>query len=326
MIERAAFSESRMPESRMFVGAGASTCASTCASRRATRCAASDVAAFGLAPFGGRADALRRSLVLALLLLAISLIGACSSNDEEPEYVEQPVETLYADAKATLEAADYKDAARLFDEVERQHPYSVWAARAQIMAAYSNYLIQDYDEAIAALDRYIQLHPGAEDVDYAYYLKAISYYEQISDVGRDQKMTELALVALEEVVRRFPESTYARDARLKIDLTRDHLAGKHMDVGRFYQARQEYLAAINRFRLVIQDHQTTTHVPEALHRLVECYLALGLQDEAQATAAVLGHNFPGNEWYSDSFALMTGIESDSDSGDSWISRVWNSLI
>jgi outer membrane protein assembly factor BamD len=278
-------------------------------------------------PGGRRAlESLVRLLALPPLFLALVLFSACSSNDEEPEYVEQPVETLYSEAQATLEAGEYQEAARLFDEVERQHPYSVWAARAQIMAAYSSYLIGDYDEAIAALDRYIQLHPGADDVAYAYYLKAISYYEQISDVGRDQKMTELALESLEELVRRFPQSTYARDAKLKIDLTRDHLAGKHMEIGRFYQTREEYLAAINRFRRVIQDYQTTTHVPEALHRLVECYLALGIIDEAQATAAVLGHNFPGNEWYSDSFVLMTGSEPGFVDQGSWISRTWNSIF
>lgn len=265
---------------------------------------------------------LRPLRLLPSFFVALALLSACSSNDEEPEYVEQPVETLYSNAKATLEAGNYQDAAKQFDEVERQHPYSVWAGRAQIMAAYSSYLIGDYDEAIAALDRYIQLHPGADDVAYAYYLKGISYYEQISDVGRDQKMTQLALESLEELVRRFPESTYARDAKLKIDLTRDHLAGKEMEIGRFYQTRSEYLAAINRFRRVIQDYQTTTHVPEALHRLVECYLALGIVDEAQATAAVLGHNFPGNEWYSDSFVLMTGSGPSAEDG-SWISRTWN---
>jgi len=266
---------------------------------------------------------LGRAVAFAVLLLGLV---ACSSN-EEPAYVERPVEDLYNTAMDQLLAADYDEAARLFDEVERQHPYSVWASKAQLMAAYAHYQNNKYDEAVNALDRFIQLHPGSRDAPYAYYLRAISYYEQISDVGRDQKMTQLALEGLDDVVRRFPESRYARDANLKVDLARDHLAGKHMDIGRFYQSQGEYLAAINRFRMVIQDYQTTTHVPEALHRLVESYLALGITDEAQATAAVLGHNFPGNAWYAESYVLLTGVDlRPEEAKGSWISRVWNSII
>jgi outer membrane protein assembly factor BamD len=174
------------------------------------------------------------------------------------------------------------------------------------MAAFSYYQSNKYDDAIIALDRFIQLHPGHRDIPYAYYLKALCFYEQISDVGRDQRMTQLALDALAEVVKRFPESPYSRDARLKIELAIDHLAGKEMDVGRYYQKQQQYVAAINRYRVVIERYQTTTHVPEALHRLVESYLALGVKDEAQQAAAVLGHNFPGSDWYADSYFLMTG--------------------
>ncbi len=247
----------------------------------------------------------------AVLLLGLTL-AACSS--DPPQYVEKPVEELYNGAMDAMQAGDYEEAARLFDEVERQHPYSEWASKAQLMAAYAFYQENSYDEAINALDRFIELHPGSPDVAYAYYLKAISYYEQISDVRRDQKMTQEALTSLEEVVRRFPDSKYARDASLKIDLALDHLAGKHMDIARFYQSRSEYLAAINRFRTVIERYQTTTHVPEALHRLVECYLAMGIIDEARATAAVLGHNFPGSEWYIDSYALLTGERLDPDAG------------
>jgi outer membrane protein assembly factor BamD len=195
------------------------------------------------------------------------------------------------------------------------------------MGAFANYQSNKYDEAINALDRFIQLHPGHKDVAYAYYLRAISYYEQISDVGRDQNMTWLALQALENVVRRFPESRYSRDAILKLDLARDHLAGKHMEIGRFYLKKGEYLAAINRFRTVIKDYQTTTHVPEAMLRLVESYLALGVTEEAQATAAVLGYNYPGSAWYADSYVLLTGIDlRPEEYQDSWISRVWKSLI
>ena len=207
--------------------------------------------------------------IAAVFTVCTSLI-ACSSTDEE-KYVEQKVEVLYNTAVSSLEAGDYKDAAKQFDEVERQHPYSVWATKAQLMAAFSQYQANQYDEAVIGLDRFIRLHPGNRDIAYAYYLKAISYYERISDVSRDQLTTEQALTSLREIVRRFPNSKYARDASLKIDLTRDHLAGKEMEIGRFYLNRNHYLAAINRFRQVIDKYQTTTHVPEALHRLVEAY-------------------------------------------------------
>ncbi len=263
----------------------------------------------------------RLGAVAAAALIGLALT-ACSS-DDPPAYVEKPVEELYNGALDAMQVGDYEEAARLFDEVERQHPYSEWASKAQLMAAYAFYQENAYDEAINALDRFIELHPGSPDVAYAYYLKAISYYEQISDVRRDQKATSEALNALEEVVRRFPESKYSRDSQLKIDLALDHLAGKHMDIGRFYQSRSEYLAAINRFRTVIERYQTTTHVPEALHRLVECYLAMGIVDEAKATAAVLGHNFPGSEWYIDSYALLTGENLYPEESDSsWISGIF----
>ncbi|MEE8500714.1 MAG: outer membrane protein assembly factor BamD [Kiloniellales bacterium] len=275
-------------------------------------------------PGGG----LRRTAPALAAAVLCLLLWSCSwFEEEEPRYVETPVEDLYNNAMDSLLVGDYFDAARLFDEVERQHPYSTWAAKAQLMAAFTYYQGNKYDDAINALDRFIQLHPGNKDIAYAHYLRAISYYEQISDVGRDQKNTRLALDALEEVARRFPESRYARDVSLKIDLARDHLAGKHMEIGRFYLKQGEFLAAINRFRLVIQDYQTTTHVPEALHRLVESYLVLGVTDEAQATAAVLGHNYPGSPWYADSYVLLTGIDlRPEEYQGSWISRVWKSLI
>lgn len=271
--------------------------------------------------FSRRLRAARLGGLAAVALLTLGL-AACGG-DDRPVYVEKPVEELYNGAMNAMQAGDYEEAARLFDEVERQHPYSEWAAKAQLMAAYAYYQENSYDEAINALDRFIELHPGSPDAPYAYYLKAISYYEQIVDVRRDQTATSQALTALEEVVRRYPDSTYARDAELKIDLALDHLAGKHMDIGRFYQSRSEYLAAINRFRTVIERYQTTTHTPEALHRLVECYLAMGIVDEAKATAAVLGHNFPGSEWYIDSYALLTGENLyPEDSEDSWVSSLF----
>ena len=242
---------------------------------------------------------------LAICVVTVGLAG-CSSKDDNNTYVEQPVELLYNRAMDDLANLEYKAAAKGFEEVDRQHPYSVWATKAQIMAAFTYYESNKYDEAVIALDRFIQLHPGHRDIPYAYYLKALCFYEQISDVGRDQRITQQALDALAEVVKRFPESPYARDARLKVELAIDHLAGKEMSVGRYYQSNQQYVGAINRYRVVIERYQTTTHVPEALHRLVESYLALGVKSEAQEAAAVLGYNFPGSEWYQDSYFLMTG--------------------
>lgn len=203
-----------------------------------------------------------------------------------------------------LEAGDDKQAAKLFDEVERQHPYSSWATKAQLMAAYAHYTANQYDEAVTAADRFIDLHPAEPDVPYAYYLKGLSYYERISDIHRDQEMTEQAKKVFEEIVTRFPNSEYARDARLKIDLANDHLAGKEMAVGRYYLSHSFYLAAINRFKTVVDRYQTTTHTPEALLRLTEAYTALGIDGEARRSAAVLGYNFPESDWYTDAYALV----------------------
>lgn len=262
------------------------------------------------------------SAPVAALIAAVLLISGCESNDE-PEYVERSVEELYNQAMDQLLAGSAAEAAKNFDEVERQHPYSVWARKAQLMAAYAYYQVNEYDEAILAAERFLQLHPGNKDAPYAHYLIAISYYEQIADVGRDQKITQQALKALDDVVDRYPGSEYARDARLKIDLASDHLAGKEMEIGRYYLKRAEYAAAINRFRSVIEGYQTTTHVPEALHRLTEAYLALGVTSEAQTAAAVLGYNYPGSRWYQDSYALLTGENLEpSEDQDSWISRLW----
>jgi len=243
--------------------------------------------------------------VLAAAALGLILAG-CSSDKTKDTYVEKPVEELYNSAMDMMTQEQYAKASKAFDEVERQHPYSVWATKAQLMSAYALYQNNQFDESIIAADRFIQLHPGHRDVAYAYYLKALDYYIQIADVGRDQKTTEQALQALQEVVRRFPDSSYARDARLKIDLTRDHLAGKEMEIGRYYEKRGDFLAAINRFKVVVDKYQTTTHTPEALERLTECYLALGLKDEAQKTAAVLGYNYPGSSWYAATYVLVTG--------------------
>ncbi len=253
------------------------------------------------------------------------LMSSCGTTEEA--YVERPVEELYNIAMNDLANGSYAEATKGFDEVERQHPYSVWATRAQIMSAYAYYNNMDYDEATIAVDRFIKLHPGHQDVAYAYYLKAISYYEQISDIRRDQKITLMALQSLEEVVRRFPDTQYARDSLLKIDLANDHLAGKEMDIGRYYLVRNNYIAAINRFRRVIERFQTTTHVPEALHRLTESYLALGVIQEARTAAAVLGYNFPGSPWYADSYALLQEKQLQPNTDEnSWISQAFDGIF
>ena len=268
-----------------------------------------------------------RLLTALLLALGLALTGCSSDDDKFSVLPDTPVDTLYNDGLNALITGDSELAVKLFDEVERQYPYSKWATRAQLMAAYAYYRSDKYDESIAALDRFIELHPAHEDITYAHYLKAICYYEQISDVERDQSMTKLALASLEVVVERWPQTSYARDAGLKLDLTRDHLAGKHMSIGRFYQKREEYLPAINRFKTVVDSYQTTTHVPEALLRLVESYTALGLTQEARAMTEVLGYNYPGTEWYADAYELVTGVQVDypgADKGEgNWFTSLFN---
>src|SRR5437762_8082846 len=254
----------------------------------------------------------------------IAALTACGGAKKEA-YVEKPVDDLYNKAMDELVEERYATAAKTFEEVESQHPYSVWATKSQLMSAYALYEAGNYGEAIVNADRFIQLHPGHRDIAYAYYLKAISYYVQITDVGRDQKMTEQALKALDDVVRRFPDSKYARDAKLKLDFTRDHLAGKEMEIGRYYLNRAEYLAAINRFKRVIDNYQTTTHVPEALERLVECDLALGLVKEAKENASVLGYNYPGSRWYQEAYGLMTGSGAPAEARQGWFGQLVSSF-
>lgn len=252
----------------------------------------------------------RFSLLTATAFLSATLaISACSSTDEDIQKIEEknePVEKLYNDALDTFNNKAYKSATEKFEEVERQHPYSEWAARAQVMAAYAAYRGGQFDDAIVILDRFVKLHPTHPSAPYAYYLTALCYYTQISDVGRDQKMSEKARDALKDVISRFPDSDYARDAKVKLDLTEDHLAGKEMEIGRYYLKRMDYSAAINRFKFVLDNYQTTSHVPEALHRMVECYLRLGVIPEAKKYAAVLGYNYPGSDWYKFSYEMMKG--------------------
>jgi outer membrane protein assembly factor BamD len=248
-----------------------------------------------------------QALAAAMLAGGLGACGTFRDNREDVQYVEEPVAQLYNRGAEYMDRNRYADAIRMFEEVERQHPYSSWARRAMLMEAYSHYQSNAYDDAIEDAQRFIALHPGNESAPYAYYLIAICHFERILDVGRDQGTTERALAALNDVVRRYPDSPYARDARLKLDMVYDQLAGKEMEVGRFYLTRDQHLAAINRFRNVVenQNFQRTSHVPEALHRLVEAYLSVGMTEEAQRMAAILGHNFPGNVWYQRSYALMT---------------------
>ena len=280
--------------------------------------------------FGVHLSRLRRLAIVASAVGLVALAGACSSGDDETNYVEGSVTELYNEAMDLLLAQRYEDAAKRFDEVDRQHPYSVWATKAQLMSAYSYYMGEDHDEAIIGLDRYIQLHPSSRDVAYAYYLKGLAFFDQINDVKRDQVAARESKKAFEELVRRFASTTYARDARERIDLIQDHLAGKEMEVGRYYQRRGQHLAAINRFQLVAEKYQTTSHVPEALHRLAESYTALGLPHEAQKVAAILGYNYPASEWYIDSYELVsheTVERPDGSAGNrSLITRAWDWLF
>lgn len=245
-----------------------------------------------------------KRIIFAFLLVAS--VGACSGSGEKKDLDDdtRPPEELYSKAQAKLDEGSYKAAATAYLEVERQHPYSKWASSAQTQAAYSYYKAELYDDAINTLQRFIKMSPGSADVPYAYYLISLSYYNRISDVGRDQKMTLEARQALKDVIARYPDSDYARDAKFKLDLTEDQLAGKEMEVGRYYLQKKQYIAAINRFRTVVENYNNTAQIEEALHRLVECYLALGVVPEAQKYAAVLGYNYPGSEWYQDSYDLL----------------------
>jgi len=276
-----------------------------------------------------RKTVLARSCAIAAGISAcILMLSACADDDQmAAQYVERPIEQIYADAWKLIDREDWLNAGRQFDEVERQHPYSVWARRAMLMSAFCYYEGNRYQDAIDASARFIQLHPGNKDVPYAYYLKAVSLYEQIGDVNRDQGKTEEALTALQDLIQRFPDTEYSRDARLKIDLTRDHLAGREMMIGRFYLRQGDYLAAINRFRTVIAKYQTTSHSPEALERLTEAYLALGVVKEAQTSAAVLGFNYPGTDWYMDAYNLLTNQNlAPSEDKESWISKAYRAVF
>lgn len=273
----------------------------------------------------------------ALVGGALAMLAGCglfdkndasnNANKDAAQYRERPIEQIYADAWRAIGAGNWEAAAAQFNEVDRQHPYSVWARRAMLMSAFCSYQANKYTDAISTADNYIQLHPGSKEVAYAFYLKAVSLYEQIVDVNRDQSNTEGALVALQDVVQRFPDTEYARDATLKIDLTMDHLAGKEMAVGRYYLTRGDYIGAINRFRTVVEQYATTPQIAEALERLTEAYYSLGLDSEAQTAAAVLGANYPGSAWYQDAYNILKGrnLKPVEDRG-SWISQAFHKVL
>jgi outer membrane protein assembly factor BamD len=247
----------------------------------------------------------RSVLVLLACAAAVPLAGcAHGRGSKDTAYVARDVSSLYSAAKRTMDNGDYEQAAKLFDEVERQHPYSVWARRAQLMSAFNYYLAEKYTDTINSARRFLTIHPGNAEAPYAQYLVAMSYYQQIADVTRDQSTSQSAADAFGELIRRYPDSRYAADARLKLDLINDHLAGKEMEIGRYYQRSGQWLAASYRFREVVDKYQTTTHTAEALERLVECNLALGIPDEARKAAAVLGANYPESYWYKQSLKLL----------------------
>ncbi len=278
-----------------------------------------------LGPAGTSAAALRR--VLAAFAVIVGLAACASEGGPEGAQDTRTAEELYAAAEALAAERQYRAAARAFDEVERLHPTSQYAKRAILASATMSYRNGDYDQAIGSAQRYLDFYPSDTRADEAQYLVALSHYDQITDVGRDQARTRAALQALRLLIARYPNSDYRREAEFKVDLTLDHLAGKEMEVGRFYLNRGQYIAAINRFRTVVEQYQQTAHTAEALHRLVEAYLALGVVSEAQTAAAVLGHNFPGSPWYVDSYALLTGVDlrPEEDEG-SWISQAWEGIV
>jgi outer membrane protein assembly factor BamD len=260
--------------------------------------------------------------------LAATLAGCGALNNRASLPLENySAEEIFERGEVELERGRAEEAARYFGEVERLYPYASIAKRALIMQAYAFHRDRDYPASRGAAQRYIDFYPADEDAAYAQYLIALSYYDQIDEVGRDQGLTFEALQALRTVIERYPESEYARSSIAKFDLAFDHLAGKEMEVGRYYLRRGHHAAAISRFRVVVEDFQTTSHTPEALHRLVEAYLSLGLDAEAQTAGAILGHNYRGTDWYEDSFALLTGrgLELEAAS-DGWLAQVYRQVI
>ncbi len=239
---------------------------------------------------------------IACIGMALALNGC---QKKEDVYVERSVGDLYNEAMDHMADNKFKKAVKSFDEVERQHPYSLWAAKSMLMSAYANFQLREYDKAIGSLESFIQLHPGHEDIAYAYYMIAMNYYDRISSIDHDQLMTQKAEKALGELTRRYPDTDYSKDARMKMALVRDHLAGKNLDVGRYYLKTSAPLAAVPRFRKVVEHYHDTAAIEEALYRLTECYIIVGLKEEALAAAAVLGHNYPASPWYKDAYDFVS---------------------
>ncbi|MFN3293780.1 MAG: outer membrane protein assembly factor BamD [Gemmobacter sp.] len=272
----------------------------------------------------GRAK--RARLIGAVLVVAV--LTGCASRESQINLESMEAKDIFALGERALETSPRQPtASRYFAEVERLYPYSEWAKRSVVMQAFAEHKRKNYEEARAAAQRYLDLYPGDEDAAWAQYILAISYYDQIDEVGRDQGLTFQALQALRVVIEQYPDSEYAKSAMLKFDLAFDHLAAKEMEIGRYYLRGGHYAAAINRFRVVVEQFQTTTHTPEALHRLVECYLALGLTDDAQTAAAILGHNFKGSPFYDDSYRLLTGKGLNPEArSQGWLRTVWRQSI
>src|SRR3974390_3834180 len=271
-----------------------------------------------------------RALAAMRMILCLgAVVAGCTAFNKEEDYVpEDPADKLYNEGLFLLNnKQDYEGAAKKFDEVDRQNPYSDWARKALLMSAFSYYQAQKYEDCINAAKRYVTLHPGSPDAAYAQYLIGMSYYDQILDVSRDQARAERAIDALQQVVRKYPSSEYAVSAQKKIGMARDQMAGKEMDVGRFYLNKRDFIGAINRFKVVVTQYQTTRHVEEALMRLTECYLSLGILDEAQTAAPLLGHTFPDSAWYKDAYRLVktAGGEPTTENKGSWISRAFQKM-
>jgi outer membrane protein assembly factor BamD len=275
----------------------------------------------------GRSRRFALAVRLTALALVVAALPACSLFGKEEVIPDDPADKLYNEGLFFLNnKRDYKQAAKRFEEVDRQHPYSEWARKALLMSAYAHYEGSEYEESITAAKRYVTLHPGNPDAAYAQYLIGASYFDQIPDISRDQQRTQKAMEALDEVSRKYPNTEYAVAAKKKLEMARDQLAGKEMDTGRFYQKKRDYIAAINRFKVVITQYQTTRHVEEALMRLTETYMSLGIVNEAQTAAAVLGHNFPDSQWYKDAYSLVRGggLEPNEDKA-SWISKAFRKV-
>ncbi len=259
------------------------------------------------------------------VLLGLSL-AACAG-DKDLNIPDDPADKLYNEGLYLLQTKkDYKNAAKKFEEVDRQHPYSEWARRSLLMSAYSYYVSGEYDETVAAAKRYVTLHPGSPDAAYAQFLIGSAYFDEIPDISRDQARTEKALAALDEVARKYPNTEYATTAKSKLEMARDNLAGKEMDIGRYYLKKKDFIGAINRFKVVVTRYQTTRHVEEALMRLTESYMALGIAQEAQTAAAVLGHNFPESPWYKEAYALVAGGGfAPKENEGSWMSKAFKKM-